>query len=110
MKTKTLLLALVPVLFTGCIEYRGSGDGWTLGVLPKPPTNAVIAVTYTKVGIIVGQNPATQAPELTLGYQRGAYHRVPVSTNGPAASVSSGVTTKQDGLDTKIEEHFKVTR
>lgn len=108
MKTRLLIFLPMLVLLAGCAaEFEGKKRRVAFG-LPKPPTNAVIAVTFTKVGIVAEQNPATQSPGLTIGFVRGAYYRVPVGSNVTSVPVFSGVTTERTGLDTTIRETFSV--
>jgi hypothetical protein len=72
----------------------------------NPPTNAIIAVTVKKIGIVVAQNPATQAPEVTVGYSSATYHRVPIfGTNVP--NVDAEIGTDQTGFNTEIHERFR---
>lgn len=89
------------ILLCGCaIEFQGKPRVVNIG-LPKPPTNSVVAISYTKIGIVAGQNPATQQPSVTIGYERGSYYRVP-----PGFNVWAVVTTTHEALKTTITESF----
>ena len=92
-------------LTSGCaIEVAGKRRAFGLDMGVHPPTNAVIAVSFTKVGIVIEQNPATQAPSITLGYSRGTYYRIPVDTNGvPSVRAEMGVDA---GFNGRITETF----
>jgi hypothetical protein len=98
-------------VFLGCgcnATFKGKERSVEIGVGVKPPTNNVISVTYTKIGISISQNPATQAPELVLGYQRATYHRIPLlGSNMTVAPVRSGIVTTQNGMKTVIREEFE---
>lgn len=100
------LLAIVLIALTsGCaIEIAGKSRAFAIDMGIHPPTNAVIAVSFTKVGIVAGQNPATQVPEFTIGYVRGTYYRIPVMSNG--VPVVSADMTVEAGLNGKITETF----
>lgn len=102
-----VLVSICAWLLTGCaFEFESCGKRVAVG-LPKPPTNAVVGISYTKIGIVAEQNPATQTPSLTVGYVRASYYRVPTGTNWSAPLVEAGVTTTQDGLKTTIAEKFQ---
>jgi hypothetical protein len=74
--------------------------------IPQPPKDAILSATVRRIGISVNQNPATQIPELNLGYFSGTYHRVPTgTTNAPA--VDSGIDLSQSGFSTGIHEQFR---
>jgi hypothetical protein len=106
-KILSLIAVVAAVLLCGChISYQTKrGVGFELGFGVRPPTNAIVGVKYTKVGIIVDQSATTQTPTLTLGYQRGEYYRIPIlSSNEYAPPFSSSVLTSQDGLHTTITE------
>lgn len=98
-------LPLLAIVLSGCaIELTGPKRTVIIG-LPKPPTNAVVGISFTKIGIIVQQNPASGSPEATIGYQRGYYFRVPMGTNW-IPPVRAGVTTEQSGFKTTITDFF----
>lgn len=103
---KTLHVAVLcglSLLLSGCHAKFGKHVELDFGVLP--PTNAVVRVTVKKVGIVLGQNPATGAPDVTLGYASVTYDRVPLNgTNVP--QVSAAITTTQSGFNTTISETF----
>lgn len=85
------------------------GNSFELGFGIRPPTNAIVGVKYTKVGIIVDQSATTQTPTMTLGYQRGEYYRIPILGPGEwAPTFQSSVITKQEGLTTTISEFISV--
>ncbi len=85
------------------------GNSFELGFGIRPPTNAIVGVKYTKVGIIVDQSATTQTPTMTLGYQRGEYYRIPILGPGEwAPFFNSSVTTKQESFTTTITESVAV--
>jgi hypothetical protein len=98
-----VLAILLPLLLCSCaLEFQGEGRSLSVG-LPKPPTNAVVAIPYRKIGIIAGQNPATQQPSVTIGFESGAYYRVP-----PGFNMWSTITTTHEGFKTTIIDSFVV--
>lgn len=105
---KNLLLLAVAVLFCGChAAYHGHRRSVELGFGINPPTNAVVGVSFTSIGIIVGQNAATQMPEFTIGYKRGSYHRVPiVDSNFYVVPIQSGIVTTREDFHTTVREEF----
>lgn len=47
---------------------------------------SVIAATGTVIGVEISQNPATQAPQAKLGYNRGEFALVPTNRRSPQAA------------------------
>lgn len=98
---------LLACLLCGCaIEVTGPKRHVLIGI-PKPRTNAIVAVAFTKIGIIAQQNPATGSPEVTLGYQRGYYYGIPLYATNWIPHVRAGVVTEQSGLKTTITDFFE---
>lgn len=57
--------------------------------------HSVIAATGTSIGVEVSQNPATQAPQAKLGYQRAELAIVP--TNRSAEKTTTTANSMGDG-------------
>jgi hypothetical protein len=72
----------------------------------KPPKNAVVGFTARKIGIIVGENAATQTPEITIGFYSLTYHRVPTGTTN-VPNVRSSINMQQHSFSTSIIENFE---
>jgi hypothetical protein len=90
----TMLVALCAIVaFTGCHDL-------------KPPANAIVGGTARKIGIMVGQNQASQTPEVTIGFYSFTYHRVPTGSNITAPPVRAGIRMDQSGFSTDIVEEF----
>lgn len=78
---KTTLSLLSVILLCGCagrIEWK---RGIALDPV-TPPANSVVRAEVSSIGLSVGQNQASQTPEVVIGYKRATYTRVPTSTNG----------------------------
>lgn len=96
--------AVILLLFTGCaMEFTGSKRSISIG-MPKPPTNAIVSVSYVKVGIIIEQSPTTQSPNLTLGYQKGAYYRIPFGYSNVFVTPFESSTTTKTLFGTEISD------
>lgn len=93
------------VFISGCAIYIGARG---LRAVPvTPPKQALVRVTGSSIGISVGQNPATQSPEIILGYKRVTYDRIPTSagTNVFIAPVDTGIQVS-GGFDASISERL----
>jgi hypothetical protein len=72
------------------------------------PKGDVVSVTQSVIGIKIGQNPATQTPEVQIGFFRSTYQVVPTSTNMIyAPKVNSSLSLDQRAFTTSIDEDFQ---
>ncbi len=46
-------------------------------------SNKIVVIKTRWLGVSVGENPATQMPEIKLGWGSVVYQMIPTSTNGP---------------------------
>jgi hypothetical protein len=93
---KAIVLLILATLISGCsIEIGKRGAKFNT---VTPPPSAIIHARASSIGLTVGQNPATQTPEMVLGYKSVTYDRIPVATsNIYAPSVTSTI-----GVDAEI--------
>lgn len=71
------------------------------------PKGDVVSITQSVIGIKIGQNPATQTPELQIGFFRSTYQIVPTSSNDIfAPMVNSSLSLDQKAFSTGIDEVF----
>ena len=74
----------------------------------KIPEGRIVSVTQSVIGIKVGENPATQTPELQIGFFRSTFQVVPTSTNAiNAPKVNSSLGLTQKSFTTDIQEDFE---
>lgn len=98
-----LAVAGLALLFGGCHAKFGPVEFSTV----TPPPGSVVHVRASSIGLTVGQNPATQTPEATIGYKSVTYDRVPVG-DAAAPFVWAGIGVNAGLGDGKIEERFEV--
>lgn len=78
----------------------------------KIPEGKIISVTQSVIGIKIGENPATQTPELQIGFFRSTFQIVPtLTTNGviSAPKVNSSLALTQKAFTTVIAEDFETS-
>lgn len=84
-------LLLLPLLLAGC----------------KIPEGRIVSITQSVIGVKIGQNPATQTPELQIGFFRSTFQIVPTSTNElHAPKVNSSLSLEQKAFTTVVDEDF----
>jgi hypothetical protein len=106
-KVSALLLFLLPALLlgTGCAEFKiGKGGLSARAVQPGP--NKIVIISGRKYGISIGQNQATQQPEVVIGVQSFTYQSVPTGSNVFAPPVTAGFELDQNGFSAGIHEHM----
>jgi len=101
---KYIIVLIACLSLCGCAAHFGK-SGVSLRTI-QPPKDAVVNVTYRKIGIVVDYNAANQMPSMTLGYESATYHRVPTGSNVFAPFVYSSTELKQGQLSTDIQETF----
>lgn len=104
MKTIIPLCALV---LCGC----AAKVEWKKGVSFKqtlPPTEwKIVRAEVSSIGVSVGQNQATQTPEVSIGYKRATYTSVPTSTNGINVVPVRATIGVDGGFKVGIAESFE---
>lgn len=104
---KTFALAcLLAAIQLGCSIAIGK-RGAKFNTITPPPS-AIVHARASSIGFTVGQNPATQTPEATIGYKSVTYDRIPVATSNiyaPSVTSTIGVDAEFGG---GITESLKV--
>lgn len=71
------------------------------------PNGRIVSITQSVIGIKIGENPATQTPEVQIGFFRSTFQIVPVGTNGVVPKVNSSLSLTQKAFSTVIDEDFE---
>lgn len=73
----------------------------------KIPEGRIVSITQSVIGIKIGENLATQTPEVQIGFFRSTFQIVPTSTNElHAPKVNSSLSLDQKAFTTSIDENF----
>lgn len=101
-------LLILSLLLSGCAVKLGGTKGLAINP-PKPPAGSYVRITGRSIGLHLGQNPASQSPEIVLGYKSATYDRLPTSIGTnifiPSVRATIGVggsltATVAEGLET----------
>lgn len=59
---------------------------WLTGCTTAIKSDKIVAIKQRSFGIVVGQSPTTQSPEVHLGFVSTVFQMIPTSTNGPISA------------------------
>lgn len=100
-----LFLVMASLWLTACTVEIGRRGAKFSNIAPPP--GAIVHARGSAIGIVVGQNQASQTPEVTIGYKSATYSRIPVGSNTDApnfkADIGVDVGPGGNGISEKVE-------